>query len=164
MLIIIIDLKQKRVVLQLDNASRWYLVILECLLNIKSNKSRHYRIHPTYAGLSFPTAVLIFSHHSNIDKVISRNLLLIGNAWICFISALSARALENTMLGNASAKKWGGIQGNLSMLFAVLVLPSFWFWNLVVHLNWSILFVNTLPRRMYVLCSWSQFSIKDSRT
>lgn len=133
--------------------------------SLASQKSRSYRIHPTFAGLSLiSTAILAFVDPSNINKIISRKWLLVANTCICFISALSARALENTMLGNASTKKWNSIQGNLSIFFAALALSSSWLGNLMVHLNWAILFCGGFLERTYGLCVLSQFRINDRST
>lgn len=143
-----------------DHFSRMQKYLLSDKTIASKKKSWSYRIHPTFAGLSLiSTAVLAFVDHSKIDKIISRKWLLVANTCICFASALSARALENTMLGNASAKKWNSIQGNLSMFFAALTLSSGWLGNLMIHLNWSILFAGGFLERMYVLCILPQFKI-----
>ena len=62
------------------------------------------------------------------------------------------------MLGDANANTWISVQGNLSMVFAALAVSPGWFGNIMVHLNWSILFAGGFLERMYGLCILSQFS------
>lgn len=132
---------------------------------IAMKKSRNYRIHPTFAGLSLiSTAVLAFVDPSKVNTIICRKCLLVANAIICFVSALSARALQPTMFGNLNAKRWNLIQGNLTMIFAALALSPSWLGNIMIHLNWSSLFVGGMLERLYVLCILSQFKINHRMT
>jgi hypothetical protein len=132
---------------------------------LATQKSRDYKIHPTFAGVSLiSTSVLaFFTSPSKINTIIPHRWLLVANTCICFVSALSARGLRKTMLGNANAKKWNAIQGNLSMIFSALALSPGFLGNLMVHLNWSLLFASGVLERFYVLCIMSQLNITTDR-
>jgi len=129
-------------------------------------KSRAYRIHPTFAGLSLiTTAVLAFKKETMVlsgvgggaTAIIAKSAIegnhavpLLSpyygclrslNIFICFVSAIATKLLKSTMFGNKSAERWSDIQGNLSMLFAALTACPGVLGRLMVHLNWSILFV-----------------------
>jgi len=127
-------------------------------------KSRCYRIHPTFAGLSLiTTALLAFRPNYPLLPHFPHELLRVSNISVCFVSAIAAIPLGNTMLGNASAKKWNGIQGNLSMILAALTFCPGSVGRLMVHLNWSILFCGGALERIYVLCILSQFHASDRK-
>ena len=123
-----------------------------------------YKIHPLFAGISLmSTAVLAFVDTTNYPSIISRKGLLIANASICFISALSGKYLVASMLGDRHAKKWNIIQGNTSIAFSVLATSPSVLGNIMVYLNWSLLFTVGVLERLYVLCILSQFSIQDRK-
>jgi len=127
-------------------------------------KSRCYRIHPTFAGLSLiTTALLAFRPNYPLLPHFPHELLRVSNISVCFVSAIAAIPLGNTMIGNASAKKWNGIQGNLSMILAALTLCPGSVGRLMVHLNWSILFCGGVLERIYVLCILSQLHASDRK-
>jgi len=127
-------------------------------------KSRCYRIHPTFAGLSLiTTALLAFRPNYPLLPHFPHELLRVSNISVCFVSAIAAIPLGNTMLGNASAKKWNGIQVNLSMILAALTFCPGSVGRLMVHLNWSILFCGGVLERIYVLCILSQLHASDRK-
>ena len=129
-------------------------------------KARSYRIHPTFAGLSLiSTSILAFVSDSKINMVIpQQSWLLYANTFICFVSALSAIPLTNTMMGNAHCKKWNTIQGKCSMVFAALTLCPGILGKLMIHLTWSVIFVGGALQRLYVLCILSQIDVPDRKT
>lgn len=123
-----------------------------------------YKIHPLFAGISLITsAVLAFIDTTKYQCIISREGLLIANACICFISALSGKYLVDTMLGDNSAKKWNIVQGNTSIAFSVLATSPSVLGNIMVYLNWSLLFTVGILERLYVLCILSQCRIQERK-
>ena len=132
--------------------------------NGNMKKSRCYRVHPTFAGLSLiTTALLAFRPKYLFLPHVQHDLLRVSNICVCFVSAMAGKPLVNTMFGNTSTKKWNERQGNLSMILAALTLCPGSVGRLMVHLNWSILFCGGLLQRMYVLCILSQLNHVSER-
>ena len=128
-------------------------------------KSKAYRIHPTFAGLSLiSTWLLAFVNPLKIESFLPFNVLLKANAIICIISALAARPLTKIMMGNPNSKKWIVIQGNISMLYAALAVIPGAFGRLMIHLNWAILFAGGVLERLYVLSFLSQVGATERKT
>ena len=121
-----------------------------------------YRIHPLFAGISLiSTTILSFADATKYQHIISRKGLLIANAFMCFISAISGQELASTMMGATHAKKWIKIQANTCIAFSILAISPSLLGSIMVYLNWSLLFAVGVLERLYVLCILSQFRIQD---
>eukprot|EP00985_Skeletonema_marinoi_P001243 scaffold510_cov141-Skeletonema_marinoi.AAC.3 len=128
-------------------------------------KSKAYMIHPTFAGLSLISSMLLaFVDPLKIEAFIPFHLLLKLNVFICIVSALAARPLTKTMIGNRNAKKWIVLQGNLSMVSAVFAVIPGTFGRLMIHLNWATLFSGGVLERLYVLSFLSQVGATNTKT
>lgn len=131
-------------------------------------KSWGYRVHPTFAGLSLITTALL-AFKQGMFTTSGGNLLTSYegfralNIFVCFVSVIAAKPLEITMFGNSSAKRWNGIQGNLSMLFVALTTCPGPLGRLMAHFNWSILFCGGFLERVYVLCVLSQLGASQKK-
>lgn len=118
-----------------------------------ARKPRCYMVHPMFAGLSsILLAMLAFAESSKYQNMLSRKHLLIANGVICCISSLAAKLLINTMMGNRNAQKWTEIQSNLKALYMQLSLLPRLHGNVIVHMNWSLIFCTGILERAYVLC------------
>lgn len=127
-------------------------------------KSRAYRTHPTFAGLSLISTVLLaFVDPLKIEAFIPFHLLLKINAFVCIVSALAARSLTTTMMGSLDTKKWNFIQGYLSIVSAVLALIPGTFGRLMIHLNWATIFAGGVLERLYVLSVLSQVGATERK-
>lgn len=127
-------------------------------------KSRSYRIHPTFGGLSIvSTALLAFADRWTIEQAIGYRSLVELNAVICVVSSLASFPLASTMMGDRSSRKWIKIQGWLSVVFAVVNLVPGTTGRISAHLNWALIFSTGVLERLYVLSFLSQFGARNKK-
>ena len=69
----------------------------------------------------------------------------------------------NTMTGNANTKKWIRIQGDFTIVTAILTLLPGSIGRFMVHQNWSAIFSGGALERIYVLSILSQLPGVDKK-